>query len=224
MKFLQVVQPKLQRRRLAFAKHKHVRSRILKYLKEHAGGRLMDENGDPNKKTVASDILSTCENIQGKVNAIEGSSATEVTEAISEEFKSNKTNSLELAEIVGHIVELMLAYHKKVWRRSTRHNQEGNNVSLDKEGLQGGQRQYPQLEGVVPCYDKSFPDALRLFGAGPPLEFNEAFAFHLLRTSRAVVSALDLGRSLLGALAWLRTFPMNSLILYSALTILCLLY
>ncbi|GKD20567.1 hypothetical protein Tco_1222270 [Tanacetum coccineum] len=34
-------------------------------------------------KTVAGDILSTCENIQSKVNAIDGSSATEVTEAIS---------------------------------------------------------------------------------------------------------------------------------------------
>ncbi|KAK9056944.1 hypothetical protein SSX86_024309 [Deinandra increscens subsp. villosa] len=44
----QVVQPKLQRRRLAFAKHKHVRSRILKYLKMRALGRLMDDQGKPN--------------------------------------------------------------------------------------------------------------------------------------------------------------------------------
>ena len=50
--FLQVVQPKLQRRRLAFAKHKHVRSRILKYLKQRALGRLMDESGGPNKKVL----------------------------------------------------------------------------------------------------------------------------------------------------------------------------
>ncbi|GJX16978.1 hypothetical protein Tco_0217810 [Tanacetum coccineum] len=42
-------------------------------------------------KTVAGDILSTCENIQGKVNAIDGSSATEVTEAISGEMVSGKT-------------------------------------------------------------------------------------------------------------------------------------
>ncbi|KAJ0457997.1 putative EF-hand domain, sodium/calcium exchanger membrane region, EF-hand domain pair [Helianthus annuus] len=40
--FFQVIQPTLQRRRLAFAKHKHLRSRILKYLKMRALGRLME--------------------------------------------------------------------------------------------------------------------------------------------------------------------------------------
>ncbi|PWA51673.1 FCP1-like domain, HAD-like domain protein [Artemisia annua] len=42
-------------------------------------------------KTVAGDILSTCENIESKVNATEGSSATEVTEAISGEMVLGKT-------------------------------------------------------------------------------------------------------------------------------------
>ncbi|KAJ0694892.1 putative EF-hand domain, calcium/proton exchanger, sodium/calcium exchanger membrane region [Helianthus annuus] len=37
-----VIQPTLQRRRLAFAKHRHLRSRILKYLKMRALGRLME--------------------------------------------------------------------------------------------------------------------------------------------------------------------------------------
>nr|GEV22689.1 FCP1-like domain, HAD-like domain protein [Tanacetum cinerariifolium] len=48
-------------------------------------------NTDRKLKTVAGDILSTCETIQGKVNAIDGSSATEVTEAISGEMVSGKT-------------------------------------------------------------------------------------------------------------------------------------
>ncbi|MFS7946784.1 putative EF-hand domain-containing protein [Helianthus anomalus] len=43
-----VIQPTLQRRRLAFAKPKHLRSRILKYLKMRALGRLMDNHGNPN--------------------------------------------------------------------------------------------------------------------------------------------------------------------------------
>lgn len=49
----QVLQPKLQRRRLAFAKHKHVRSRILKYLKMRALGRLLDDQGKPNNDVLA---------------------------------------------------------------------------------------------------------------------------------------------------------------------------
>ncbi|KAJ9562773.1 hypothetical protein OSB04_007933 [Centaurea solstitialis] len=48
----QVMQPKLQRRRLAFAKHKHVRSRILQYLKKRALGRLLDDRGEPNKEVL----------------------------------------------------------------------------------------------------------------------------------------------------------------------------
>lgn len=50
--FFQVMQPKLQKRRLAFAKHKHVRSRILKYLKMRALGRLLTDQGEPNKEVL----------------------------------------------------------------------------------------------------------------------------------------------------------------------------
>lgn len=50
--FFQVVQPKLQRRRLAFAKHKHVKSRFLKYLKARALGRLLDDHGKPNREVL----------------------------------------------------------------------------------------------------------------------------------------------------------------------------
>ncbi|KAJ0733622.1 putative EF-hand domain, calcium/proton exchanger, sodium/calcium exchanger membrane region [Helianthus annuus] len=54
----QVVQPKLQRRRLAFAKHKHVKSRILKYLKMRALGRLLDDHGKPNSDVLEKLFLS----------------------------------------------------------------------------------------------------------------------------------------------------------------------
>ncbi|KAK9089018.1 hypothetical protein Scep_028100 [Stephania cephalantha] len=44
----QVFQPWIQERKLNFAKHKHVISGILKYLKMHALGRLLTDDGDPN--------------------------------------------------------------------------------------------------------------------------------------------------------------------------------
>ncbi|CAI9286519.1 unnamed protein product [Lactuca saligna] len=48
----QVYQPTLQKRHLDFAKHKHVRSRILKYLKKRALGRLVDSHGEPNREVL----------------------------------------------------------------------------------------------------------------------------------------------------------------------------
>lgn len=44
----QVFQPWIQKRRLAFAKHKHVISGILKHLKQRALGRLLTDSGEPN--------------------------------------------------------------------------------------------------------------------------------------------------------------------------------
>lgn len=49
---LQVYQPNIQKRRLAFAKHKHVRSGILRYLKTNALGRLLDDHGQPNREVL----------------------------------------------------------------------------------------------------------------------------------------------------------------------------
>lgn len=45
---IQVFQPWIQRRRLAFAKHKHVISGILRHLRQRALGRLLDDTGEPN--------------------------------------------------------------------------------------------------------------------------------------------------------------------------------
>ncbi|KAM0017283.1 putative EF-hand domain, calcium/proton exchanger, sodium/calcium exchanger membrane region [Helianthus debilis subsp. tardiflorus] len=55
---LQVYQPTLQKRHLDFAKHKHVRSRILKYLKKRALGRLIDSNGEPNQEVLLKLVLN----------------------------------------------------------------------------------------------------------------------------------------------------------------------
>ncbi|KAJ0700886.1 putative EF-hand domain, calcium/proton exchanger, sodium/calcium exchanger membrane region [Helianthus annuus] len=54
----QVYQPTLQKRHLDFAKHKHVRSRILKYLKKRALGRLVDSNGEPNQEVLLKLVLN----------------------------------------------------------------------------------------------------------------------------------------------------------------------
>ncbi|KAM5586193.1 hypothetical protein ABKV19_005215 [Rosa sericea] len=48
----QVFQPWIQRRRLAYAKHKHVISGLLKDLKKRALGRLLHDNGELNEEVV----------------------------------------------------------------------------------------------------------------------------------------------------------------------------
>jgi Ca2+/Na+ antiporter len=48
----QVFQPWVQRRRLAYAKHKHVISGILRHLKMRALGRLSTEDGQPNEEVL----------------------------------------------------------------------------------------------------------------------------------------------------------------------------
>ncbi|KAF5200688.1 Calcium-binding ef-hand [Thalictrum thalictroides] len=48
----QVFQPWIQERKLAFAKHKHVMSGILKHLKKQNKGRLFTEDGEPNEDVI----------------------------------------------------------------------------------------------------------------------------------------------------------------------------
>ncbi|KAK3036294.1 hypothetical protein RJ639_031266 [Escallonia herrerae] len=48
----QIFQPKIQQRRLAYAKHKHIISGILKYLKKRSLGRLSTDQGTPNKEVL----------------------------------------------------------------------------------------------------------------------------------------------------------------------------
>nr|GEY05050.1 ABC transporter B family member 21-like [Tanacetum cinerariifolium] len=55
-------------------------------------------------KTVAGDILSTCKNVQGEGNAIEGLSATDITESISGEMVSGKT-TLPDVKMSEHVLQ-----------------------------------------------------------------------------------------------------------------------
>ena len=44
--------PWIQKRRLAYAKHKHVISGLLKHLRKRALGRLLTEEGEPNDEII----------------------------------------------------------------------------------------------------------------------------------------------------------------------------
>lgn len=49
---MQVFQPWIQRRRIDYAKHKHVISGVLKHLKMRALGRLLTDQGEPNREVI----------------------------------------------------------------------------------------------------------------------------------------------------------------------------
>jgi Na+/H+-dicarboxylate symporter len=48
----QVFQPWIQKRKLAYAKHKHVISGILKHAQMQALGRLLNDDGTPNENVI----------------------------------------------------------------------------------------------------------------------------------------------------------------------------
>ncbi|KAL2245465.1 uncharacterized protein LOC105165426 [Sesamum indicum] len=64
----QVFQPWVQRRRLAYAKHKHVISGILKHLKMRALGRLSTEDGRPNEEVLEKLFKAIDENEDGHLS------------------------------------------------------------------------------------------------------------------------------------------------------------
>ena len=49
---VQIFQPWIQRRKLEFIKHKHVILGLLTHLKKRAFGRLLIEDGEPDKEVV----------------------------------------------------------------------------------------------------------------------------------------------------------------------------
>lgn len=49
---MQIFQPWIQKRKLAYAKHKHLVSGILRNLKMMALGRLFKEDGEPNTEVI----------------------------------------------------------------------------------------------------------------------------------------------------------------------------
>ncbi|KAL4555099.1 hypothetical protein LXL04_037710 [Taraxacum kok-saghyz] len=112
----QVLQPKLQKRRLAFAKHKHVRSRILKYLKMRALGRLLDDQGQPNLEVLGKLFNSIDVNGNEKLSHTElralvvGMRLHEINlkeddavEKVMKEFDSSQNNEIDFNEFVHGI-------------------------------------------------------------------------------------------------------------------------
>ncbi|KAL9998085.1 putative EF-hand domain, calcium/proton exchanger, sodium/calcium exchanger membrane region [Helianthus debilis subsp. tardiflorus] len=67
----QVYQPNIQKRRLAFAKHKHVRSGILRYLKTNAFGGLLDDQGQLNREVLYKLFNSVDVNGDGRLSQVE---------------------------------------------------------------------------------------------------------------------------------------------------------
>lgn len=49
---MQVFQPWIQKRKLAYAKHKHMMSEILKQLRTNALGRFLTDDGAPDKVVI----------------------------------------------------------------------------------------------------------------------------------------------------------------------------
>lgn len=46
---MQIFQPWILKRKLAYAKHKHVMSGFLKYLRKNSLGKLLTDDGEPNQ-------------------------------------------------------------------------------------------------------------------------------------------------------------------------------
>ncbi|KAF2317804.1 hypothetical protein GH714_041118 [Hevea brasiliensis] len=67
----QVFQPWIQRRRLAYAKHKHVIAGILKHLRELSMGRFLTDDGQPNRDVIENCFYAIDENKDEKLSASE---------------------------------------------------------------------------------------------------------------------------------------------------------
>ncbi|KAF2286085.1 hypothetical protein GH714_010232 [Hevea brasiliensis] len=66
-----VFRPEVQRRRLAYAKHKHVMSGILKHLRRRALGRFLSDDGQPNEDVMGKLFHVIDENHDGRLSASE---------------------------------------------------------------------------------------------------------------------------------------------------------
>ncbi|KAK4255862.1 hypothetical protein QN277_008800 [Acacia crassicarpa] len=64
----QVFQPWIQRRRLAYVKHKHVISRILRHLGQRALGRLLTDDGKPDREMIKKLFSRIDENDDGQLS------------------------------------------------------------------------------------------------------------------------------------------------------------
>ncbi|KAM6572461.1 hypothetical protein CsatA_016541 [Cannabis sativa] len=64
----QIFQPWIQNRKLAYAKHKHVMSGLLKYLRMNSFGKLFTEDGEPNKDVLKKLFKTVDQNLDGSLS------------------------------------------------------------------------------------------------------------------------------------------------------------
>ncbi|OAY28735.1 sodium/calcium exchanger NCL [Manihot esculenta] len=112
----QVFQPWIQRRRLEFAKHKHVISGILKHLRERSLGRFLTEDGRPNRDVMEKLFHAIDEDNNKKLSASElkalilGIRFEEIdfdrddaVDKVMKDFDTSLDNSIDLDEFISGI-------------------------------------------------------------------------------------------------------------------------
>ncbi|XP_058221561.1 sodium/calcium exchanger NCL-like [Rhododendron vialii] len=112
----QVFQPWIQIRRIAFAKHKHVISGILKHLKQRALGRLLRDDGTPNADVIAKlfhaldvdgdDQISYAE-LKAMIIGIQfdeiNLDQADATDKVMKDFDTSLNTKIELQEFIAGI-------------------------------------------------------------------------------------------------------------------------
>ncbi|KAH7860522.1 hypothetical protein Vadar_014429 [Vaccinium darrowii] len=109
----QIFQPRIQRRRIAFAKHKHVMSGILKHLKMRSLGRLLKDDGTPNEEVIEKLFHSIDADGDQHISSAELKALiigiqfdeinldhTEATEKVMKDFDTSLDGKIQLSEFI----------------------------------------------------------------------------------------------------------------------------
>ncbi|XP_010915578.1 sodium/calcium exchanger NCL1 [Elaeis guineensis] len=151
----QIFQPWIQRRRLAYAKHKHVISGILRHAQMQSLGRLLDDNGNANEGVIRKLFHRLDLNSDGKISSHElraliiGIQFEEIDldrdDAVNKvmlEFDTSRNACIEEDEFVGGIKQWLNeakrtvvtsgAYSKKFLHDFHMKTKEEHNMLIDK--------------------------------------------------------------------------------------------
>ncbi|XP_058221560.1 sodium/calcium exchanger NCL-like [Rhododendron vialii] len=112
----QVFQPWIQTRRIAFAKHKHVISGILRHLRQHALGRLLRDDGTPNEDVIAKLFRALDVDGDGHISYAELKAMiigiqfdeiyldeAEATEKVMKDFDTSRDTKIDFQEFIAGI-------------------------------------------------------------------------------------------------------------------------
>nr|GMC74706.1 sodium/calcium exchanger NCL-like [Ipomoea batatas] len=112
----QVFQPWIQARRLAYSKHKHVVSGVLKQLKMHALGRLSTDQGTPNLEVLQKLFKRVDENGDGRLSQSElkalvvgisldgvNLDETDAVEKVMKDFDTSNDGEVDFGEFVAGV-------------------------------------------------------------------------------------------------------------------------